>query len=268
MNGWLKLHRKLAEWEWYSCPATKAIFLHCLIHANWKECTWQGIRLPRGSFFTSDESLASKNGLSRQQVRTALNRLKSTSEITIESTSRGKVVTVCKFDLYNCEDEEINQPNNQQINHHPTNDQPTINQRSTTDEEREEVEEGKKERSTRSRPSDRVEFDAFFREVGLFPRDAEAAWNKWEGNGWKNDGKPIRCWKSTVRSWKAHGYHATQTKPSDYEPGWPSTESTEPEEKPEVDLWATLKANKAKEDAMLEELAGTPVPAGEFDPTF
>jgi uncharacterized protein YdaU (DUF1376 family) len=76
--------------------------------------------------------------------------------------------------------------------------------------------------STKARTSDREEFDAFFREIGLYPRDAESTWNGWEGNGWTNNGKKIVCWKSTVRRWKANGYMPSDKTPRDNEPNWPS----------------------------------------------
>jgi len=38
--------------------------------------------------------------------------------------------------------------------------------------------------------------------LGLTSEDGSWFWEKCEGNGWKNDGEPIVCWKSTTRSWK------------------------------------------------------------------
>jgi len=37
--------------------------------------------------------------------------------------------------------------------------------------------------------------------------ETDAAWldDKWEGNGYKNGGKPILSWKATIRTWKAVG---------------------------------------------------------------
>lgn len=32
--------------------------------------------------------------------------------------------------------------------------------------------------------------------------DGEHLFDKWEGNGWKNDGRPIRDWRATMRTWK------------------------------------------------------------------
>jgi len=42
--------------------------------------------------------------------------------------------------------------------------------------------------------------------LGLPDSDGEACFHKWEGNGWKNNGKSIISWESTMRSWKANKY--------------------------------------------------------------
>ena len=106
--------------------------------------------------------------------------------------------------------------------------------------------------ASKSRPQTREEFDAYFREIDLYPRDAEATWNKWEGNGWTNSGKKIVCWKSMVRAWKASSYMPSQKTPSDYEREWPreKVEQTEPEED---DLMASFLRHK---EAEIREAAG------------
>lgn len=45
------------------------------------------------------------------------------------------------------------------------------------------------------------EIKAFAVENGLPASDGETTFHKWEGNGWTNNGKPIRDWKATVRAW-------------------------------------------------------------------
>lgn len=54
------------------------------------------------------------------------------------------------------------------------------------------------------------EITAFCKELGLSPTDAEWVFYKWLGNGWKNDGKPIKSWKATIRCWKAGGFFPSQ----------------------------------------------------------
>jgi hypothetical protein len=74
-NGFIFLHRKFKEWEWYKNINVKTLFTHCLIMANFKDNKWQGIDIKRGSFITSISNLANETGLSDRQVRTALDKL-------------------------------------------------------------------------------------------------------------------------------------------------------------------------------------------------
>lgn len=130
--SWIKIHNKLLDWEWASCPETMALWIHILLRANYEDKRWQGITIPRGSFVTSVDNLASTTGLSAQQVRTSLKRLISTSEITSKSTNRFTIITVCKYDSYQLNEESINKQNNEPNNKQATNKQQTDNKQITT----------------------------------------------------------------------------------------------------------------------------------------
>lgn len=132
-EGYIKLHRKMLTWEWYTDINTKAVFLHCLFKANWKDGRYRGQIIKRGSFVTGRKKLAKELGLSEQEIRTALEHLKSTNEITIKSTNRFSVITVVNYGVY----QDI--PDTEQPTKQPTKRQ-TSNQQSTT------IEEYKKER--------------------------------------------------------------------------------------------------------------------------
>lgn len=127
MANYIKVDRKIVDWEWYKDICTKTAFIHCLVKANWKDGNFKGQTIPRGSFVTGRTKFATETGLTEQQVRTAWNKLKSTNEITINSTNKFTIITVNNYDLY----QVINQEDNQQI----TNKQPTNNQQITTIEE-------------------------------------------------------------------------------------------------------------------------------------
>ncbi len=51
---------------------------------------------------------------------------------------------------------------------------------------------------------------SFCLEIGLPKADGEASFHKWESNGWKVGNAQIKCWRSTIRSWKAAGYMPSQ----------------------------------------------------------
>jgi len=45
---------------------------------------------------------------------------------------------------------------------------------------------------------------------GIIESDAVWFWNKCEGNGWTNNGKPIKSYPHTLAAWKAAGYLPSQ----------------------------------------------------------
>ena len=131
-ESWVKLHTKFLNWEWYKDSNTKAVFIHCLLKANWKDGKFEGYDIPRGSFVTSyktlSEELSSKNSkVSVQSIRTALNHLVSTHELTIKTTNKFTVITVNNYNLY--------QDNNKLTNNQLTINQQTTNNQLTTIEE-------------------------------------------------------------------------------------------------------------------------------------
>ena len=142
--GFIKLHRKIIEWEWYSDVNVCRVFLHLLLSANFENKKWQGIDISRGQVITSLEKLGKSTTLTIQQVRTALTKLKSTHEITIKSTKLHTFITLTNYNLYQDRVIESNTPDNTPDNNSSTNDQQTINKEATTTKEGKEGEERKR----------------------------------------------------------------------------------------------------------------------------
>ena len=127
LMGYIKIDRKILDWEWWSDVNTYRVFTYCLIRANWKETKFQGVDIPRGSFVTSLANLAKFTNLSVRQVRTALEHLKSTGELTIIRHSKFSVVIVNNYIQYQDTD---NQADNQM-----TQERQAIDTEATTEEE-------------------------------------------------------------------------------------------------------------------------------------
>ena len=100
----IKLNRKILNWQWYSDPCTRDVFIHCLLKANWKSGKWHGYKYQRGQFITSLPSLSSELGLSVRSVRTALDHLKSTGELTDWHDSKIRMITVVNYERYQSSD--------------------------------------------------------------------------------------------------------------------------------------------------------------------
>lgn len=122
LNGYVKLHRKILDWEWYDEPLTKVVFLHLLLTANFKETKSRGVTIKPGQTKIGRKSLAETLGISQQNVRTALDHLRDSGEITTETTNRYTLVTIVNWASYQIDADE--QPADQP----PTNHQLTTNQ--------------------------------------------------------------------------------------------------------------------------------------------
>jgi DnaD/phage-associated family protein len=88
--------------------------------------------IERGQVVTSVARIAQDTRLSTQVVRTCLNRLKSTNEITSESTSKYTIITISKYDTYQDGSDDDNEEDNKEINKQITNEQQTNNKQITT----------------------------------------------------------------------------------------------------------------------------------------
>jgi DNA-binding transcriptional MerR regulator len=122
MSGWIKLHRKFLDWEWFNKSEAVHLFLYMLIKANHKDAKWQGNDVKRGQFISSLGNISNATGISIQQIRTILKKLEKTNEIEVKSTSQFTIVTICKYECYQDENETTNKPltNNQQTTNKPS----------------------------------------------------------------------------------------------------------------------------------------------------
>jgi biotin operon repressor len=141
MSGWIKLHRKITEWQWYNKSEYVHFFIHVLASANHKDCMWQGIEIKKGSLITSLDKLRVATGISAQSLRTIIKKLQNTGEIDVKSTSQWTMITVCKYDSYQLSDEDANKPTNKpSTKKQQTANKPlTTNKNDNNDKEEKEV---------------------------------------------------------------------------------------------------------------------------------
>lgn len=117
-NGWIKIHRKLLEWEWYDEPNTFRLFMHLLIKANHKPKNYRGVIISEGQVMTGQDVLATQLKLTRNKIRVALNNLKTTNEITIKSSRQGSIIQLVKYKDYQVT--TTKPPTKSPSNHHQT----------------------------------------------------------------------------------------------------------------------------------------------------
>jgi hypothetical protein len=156
MGGWLRLYRKVKEWEWYTESYMVHLFIHLLIDAHYEDTRYKGINYKRGQVSIGRKKLSLQTGISEQKIRTGIERLRDSGEITTKTTSKFTIVTICNYDQYQC-DQPPQQPalqpaDNQQV----TSKQPADNQQITTVKEVKKLKEVKEVKNINSVPANSI----------------------------------------------------------------------------------------------------------------
>lgn len=182
MSGWIKIHRKILDWEWYDDSNTFRLFMHLILKANHKDKKYRGIIVKTGSIITGRELLSMETGLSIQQVRTCLERLKSTNEITINSSKQGTIIQIVKYKDYQLATNDL------------TTNQPENNQQVTTNKNE------KNEKSMFIAPTYQEVFDY------CNERNNNVDVNKfidfYDSKGWMVGKNKMKDWKACIRTWE------------------------------------------------------------------
>ena len=183
MSGWIKLHRKLMDWEWYQDSNMVHLYLHMLLKANREPRKWKGTWVDRGQFVGGRESLSFETGISVQTIRTCITRLQENGLLTSKPTNTYTLFTLVKWESVVNGDDSINQQANQLL----TINQPTTNHQLTTNKKDKKVKNGKKEKKGTNVPKEKaapssldVEFESFWEgcQKKVAKRAAKKAWMK------------------------------------------------------------------------------------------
>lgn len=214
MKGYIKIHRKFRDWEWYSEPVVKDVFLHLLITASWEDSRYKGHEIKAGQTIITVSGLASELGVSTRQVRTAIEKLESTGEITRKTTNRFTVVTVENWSLYQA---DYDDDDKQMTNKRQTDDKQMTNGWQTDDKrtlykeyKKTRIQENNNSARTRVSHGDGVskfvkptlqEVKAYCIERGN-DVDPERFINHYESNGWMVGRNKMKDWRAAVRNWE------------------------------------------------------------------
>lgn len=136
-NEWITINKDVFDFEQYESDNVFKVFLYFLTNAATREKMVKGQRLERGQLLVTREGVCRATKMTVQNYRTAICYLsgtnkttnKSTQRITIKSTKKFTIITICEFDNY-VYPSEAYQPTNQPYNQ-PYN-QPVNNQQTTS----------------------------------------------------------------------------------------------------------------------------------------
>lgn len=99
-QGYIKLFRSLMSWEWFDDEKTLKLLVYLLLRVNYEPSRFRGMEIGRGEVLESLKTISENTKMSVQSVRTALNHLKSTGEVTCKVTRYGLLIKVLKYSLY------------------------------------------------------------------------------------------------------------------------------------------------------------------------
>lgn len=88
------------DWEWYENTNVFRLFYHCLLHTNLEDKRDCGKEIKAGQFVSSRARISAETGLTVDQVRTALKKLKDTGYISTKSTNKYTIYTVNGYQTY------------------------------------------------------------------------------------------------------------------------------------------------------------------------
>ena len=203
----------MLDWEWYDDINVKCLYLHCLMRANHKQKNWRGVSIEPGQFITSRDTLATELRLSPMQIRTALDKLRSTGEITIKATNKFSMISISKWDEY--------QVDNQQDDSQITSKQPTNNQQITTNKNDKNdknkdigIKPAAKKRKVFVKPTiDEIKFRFAEMDYQSSIEECEKFYLYYDSNGWKVGRNKMNNWKSAFSGWikRAKEYETNRT---------------------------------------------------------
>ena len=120
-KGFIKLPRELMYWMWYTDGNVFRVFVHLLLNACFEDGEFYGEKICKGQLITGRRVLASELRLSESQVRTALEKLEASGDITIKSTNKYSVITIVNWDFLQNEEKFFTKKS--QSNHHKKTNQ-------------------------------------------------------------------------------------------------------------------------------------------------
>lgn len=114
-GGWVKLHRKLLEWEWYEDAHMVHLLVHLLLTATHEERKYKGLTIKRGQVVTSIKELAEALGTPESSTRLRMKRLKSCGFISIKVAHNKTTITICNYDSYQMNEKDSCERNAKEV---------------------------------------------------------------------------------------------------------------------------------------------------------
>lgn len=119
-KGYIKLYRKSINNDWLKNHKLWAFWSYCLLKSSHKKHTikigFQNVELNPGQFAFGLNVASEETNLSIQSIRTCLAYLKKSQNLTIKTTNKFSIITICKWETYQNDKIDDQQANQQTTN--------------------------------------------------------------------------------------------------------------------------------------------------------
>lgn len=194
----IKIYEQIINWEWFRYPDTLQLFVYLLVKANYKEGSFQGVKVGRGQYLTSLSKLGQATGQSIRQIRDNLKHLEMTGEVTSQTTNRYRIITIVRYDEYQKGDKQIDKQSDKQLDKQTTS---KVTNKTATSIENIEI---YKDRNIEGKfiPPTVTEISSYIKEIGSTV-DPEYFYDHYAAVGWTlKGGQKMKDWKATLRNWE------------------------------------------------------------------
>jgi DNA-binding Lrp family transcriptional regulator len=99
-GGYIKIHRKIVDWEWYHDPVVSRVFLHLLVTANYESGRFEGHKIEVGQCVISLQKVAEILNISKDSVNRALKKLEKSGELQRLPTAKFTIITLKNYPYY------------------------------------------------------------------------------------------------------------------------------------------------------------------------
>lgn len=213
--AFIKIDKEILNSYCFANPNHLKVWIWLLVKANFKSgfCPLKvgkgfiTVKVERGQLlfgrFKAEEELS----LDGSMIYRILKTFEEQEQIKVESNNQYSLITICKYDVYQNNNTEDEQPKN---NQRAANKQPTENKRvaneldmNTSKEELEGIEEIEdiSTDAKKSKYPNIKEVESYFLEKGIGKVEANKFFYFYESKGWKVGKNPMVKWKSAASGW-------------------------------------------------------------------
>ena len=191
MNGYILIHRKLLNWQWYKDSNTLHLFIDLLLDANYEDSKFGFQIIKRGQCLTSLKRIHENTGLTYREIRTSLDKLQKSGEIDKQTTNRYSIITINKYNDYQNIDKQT-------TNKRQTNDNIII-KNNKNNKYKESISKDIPKKVFKKPSIEEIQKYCNERNNNV---DADRFYNFYESKGWMVGSNKMKDWKAAVRTWE------------------------------------------------------------------